>query len=200
MPYVNNRYNSFTSKAKATKIPDPNFSSICVHYLLRWPIVRRRRSSKASTNSSSDISKSAATPRIVSSVGDLVPFSHLDQVGASTPVLWTKAEYESSKKFSLAVVDELDKSIIDSIYRCLTLKSILPCLRTIRHPCHRMPLVNLIPRRSGVFRSSTICLSNLFPVKAGLFWRSTMESITQMGLLCTAPATALRLMISMEVQ
>ena len=200
MPYVNNRYSSFMSKTKAIKIPDPNFSSMCAHYLLRWPIVRRRRSSKASTKSSSDISKSAATPRKVSSVGDLVPFSHLDQVGASTPVLWTKAEYESSRKFSLSVVDELDKSTTNSIYRCLTLKSILPCLRTIRQPCHQMPLVNLIPRRSGVFRRSTICLSNLFPVKAGLFWISTMDNITQMRLLCTAPATALRLVISMEMQ
>lgn len=96
-------------------------------------IVRARLSTNASTNSSIDIFKSDATPHIVSSVGDLVPLSHLDQVGASTPVFRAKTEYENSKNFSLVVVDELDNNTI-VYYKALTLKSIVACLQIQRYP------------------------------------------------------------------
>ena len=77
--------------------------------------------------------KSRATPRRVSNVGDLVPLSHLDHVGASTPVISAKAEYESCKKFSLAAIDELDNNTIQSICNALTPELIVTCL--LRQRC-----------------------------------------------------------------
>ncbi len=101
-------------------------------FYLLWAIVQLRRSSKASTNSTSDIFNADATVRIVSNVGDLVPFSHLDQVGASTPVISAKTEYESCENFPFAPVDELDNTIIQLDYNGSTPKSIVAGLQRQR--------------------------------------------------------------------
>ncbi len=101
-------------------------------FYLLCAIVQLRRSSKASTNSTSDIFNADATARIVSNVGDLVPFSHLDQVGASTPVISAKTEYESFENFPLAPVDELDNTTIQLSYNGLTPKSIVAGLQRQR--------------------------------------------------------------------
>ncbi len=66
-------------------------------------IVRDRRSSKTSINSRRGISRSLAILRKVSSVGDIVPLNHFDQLLICIPVRCLKSLYESCKNFSLLV-------------------------------------------------------------------------------------------------
>ena len=66
-------------------------------------MVRDRRSSKASINSRRGISRSLAILRKVSSVGDIVPLNHFDQLLICIPVRCLKSLYESCKNFSLLV-------------------------------------------------------------------------------------------------
>lgn len=66
-------------------------------------IVRDRRSSKASINSRRGIFSWLAILRKVSSVGDIPPLNHLDQLLICMPVRCLKSLYESCKNFSLLV-------------------------------------------------------------------------------------------------
>ena len=104
-------------------------------------IVRDLRSSKASTNSSKDIFKLDAIPRIVSKFGDRAPVSHLDQVAISTSVFSDKTESVNFKNVSLSIFDFLVKVVI-IINKLLTFQSIIAYLQTTKHPVARMSVVD----------------------------------------------------------
>lgn len=82
-------------------------------------MVRERRSSKASINSKKGIFKSFAILRRVSSVGDIPPLNHLDQLLICIPVRCLKSLYESCKNFSL-LTDSHTYISFTAILACVT--------------------------------------------------------------------------------
>lgn len=122
-------------------------SNLCYADFL-FCIVRDRRSSKTSINSIKGISKSSASLRNVSKVGDLVPLSHLDQVAISTSVSSDRTESVNFKKVSLSIFDFLVKTVI-MLDKLLTFQSIIAYLQTTKHPVARMSVVGLTSPNSG---------------------------------------------------
>ncbi len=83
-------------------------------------IVIERLSSKASINSKKGIFKSLAILRKVSSVGDIPPLNHFDQLLICIPVRCLKSLYESCKNFSL-LVDSQVYILFTAILACVTI-------------------------------------------------------------------------------
>ena len=101
-------------------------NAICAEFLTQTIVasfdrcmVRERRSSKASINSKKGIFKSFAILRRVSSVGDIPPLNHLDQLLICIPVRCLKSLYESCKNFSL-LTDSHTYISFTAILACVT--------------------------------------------------------------------------------
>ncbi|WP_009630535.1 hypothetical protein [Synechocystis sp. PCC 7509] len=88
-------------------------------------MVIERLSSKASINSKKGIFKSFAILRKVSSVGDIPPLNHLDQLLICIPVRCLRSLYESCKNFSL---------LTDS-HTYIWLTAILACVIVFTNSC-----------------------------------------------------------------
>lgn len=132
-----------------------HFSGSVTHPNSLRSMVRERRSTNTSTKSVSGIPKSLAALSKVSNLGYALLLNQFDQCLISIPVRSLKSLYDRCKNSSLLTGSQTYITKLVIFLCCVILLDnttwfISKVTQTTRHPVGRMPLADLIPRRSGV--------------------------------------------------